>query len=75
VADHPGPHGGEHFLPVSGIEQHRLSGFWQATAATAAVLRVLLPAIGGREHRFVAGLFVAILGGAPGRVHVCDFRG
>ena len=28
VADHPGPHGGEHFLPVSGIEQHRLSGFW-----------------------------------------------
>ena len=47
VADHPGPHGGEHFLPVGGVEQHRLARFGRATATTAAVLFVVLPAVGG----------------------------
>lgn len=58
MTNHPGAHGGEHFVALCGVEKF---GFFQSMVAAAliAVLVVVLAAVVIGDKRFVAGFFVS----------------
>jgi len=57
VADHPGAHGGKHFLALGSVEEF---GFFNVAITTAvfAVLLVVLPPVVVGHKGFVAGFFI-----------------